>query len=162
MNWEKEKDTIKEMVLSGVSMEEIGKKYNVSKQRIYQLLTKFGISTNIKIRKSFLKEKEPKYYWFNNMLCRKKFPKSVRTALLKTFVVPDVCPILGIKLNYTGTGIEGFSRGEDSPSIDQIIPGKGYTKDNIIIISWRANRIKNDGTPEEHLAIYNYFSKLTK
>lgn len=162
MNWEEEKDNIEKMVASGKSMESIGKKYGVSKQRIYQLLTKFGISTNAKTRKSFLRDKEPKYYWLNRMLCNKKFPKEARTRILNSIVVPEVCPVLGIKLNYTGTGIEGWSRKDDSPSIDQIIPGKGYTEDNIVVISWRANRIKNDGTPEEHFAIYDYFSNLTK
>jgi hypothetical protein len=34
-------------------------------------------------------------------------------------------------------------------SIDRIDPSKGYTPDNVWLISQRANRIKNDATPEE-------------
>ena len=36
-----------------------------------------------------------------------------------------------------------------SPSLDRIDPNRGYTKDNIIVMSYRANRIKNDATKEE-------------
>ena len=49
-----------------------------------------------------------------------------------------------------------------SPSIDRIDSTKGYTKDNIQIISWRANRIKNDSTPEELMQIATYMRNLTK
>ena len=56
-----------------------------------------------------------------------------------------VCPILGLELDYF-TEV----RTENSPSFDRIDPSKGYVKGNVQIVSWRANRIKNDGTAEEH------------
>lgn len=37
----------------------------------------------------------------------------------------------------------------NSPSLDRLDPRKGYTKDNVWLISYRMNRIKNDATPEE-------------
>lgn len=37
----------------------------------------------------------------------------------------------------------------NSMSIDRIDPSKGYTPDNVWLISQRANRIKNDASPEE-------------
>ena len=49
-------------------------------------------------------------------------------------VVPDLCPILG-KPN--------------SPSIDRINNSKGYTKDNIWVISLKANKCKSDLTLEQ-------------
>jgi hypothetical protein len=59
-------------------------------------------------------------------------------------VLPDKCPYLGIDI------IRGFGkRGDNSPSLDRIDSTRGYTKDNIIVISYRANRIKNDATLEE-------------
>lgn len=55
------------------------------------------------------------------------------------------CPILGMDLDYFTD-----ERQENSPSFDRIDCTKGYVKGNVQIISWRANRIKNDGTAEEH------------
>lgn len=39
--------------------------------------------------------------------------------------------------------------GDDSPSLDQLVPGEGYTYMNVRIICWRCNRIKQDATPDE-------------
>ena len=52
--------------------------------------------------------------------------------------IPDQCPILGIKLKRNiGSGWHS-----DSPSLDRIDNTKGYTKDNIRVISNRANSLK--------------------
>ena len=73
---------------------------------------------------------------------------------------PLRCPVLGILLNY---GLKkGSKRSEASPSFDKLDPSRGYTPENTRIISWRANRIKNDGTAEEHLKIYEYMIKNQK
>ena len=63
--------------------------------------------------------------------------------------IPSVCPVLGIPINTDNKDI----RSDNSPSLDKFYPSKGYVKGNIQVISWRANRIKNDGTPEEWLRI---------
>jgi hypothetical protein len=63
-------------------------------------------------------------------------------------VIPAVCPILGIPL------VIAVGRMSDSsPSIDRIDNSEGYVKGNIQIISMKANRIKNDATPEELMKI---------
>lgn len=60
------------------------------------------------------------------------------------FHIPELCPILGIKLR------RGERRNNDSsPSLDRIIPALGYVSGNVWVISLRANRIKNDATLEE-------------
>ena len=46
--------------------------------------------------------------------------------------------------------------GSESPSLDRIDPTGGYTPDNIRVISYRANWIKNDGTLDEHQKIAAY------
>lgn len=66
------------------------------------------------------------------------------------FVVPKVCPILGIPLKW------GHKITNNTPSVDRIDPTKGYTKDNVKIISMRANRLKNNATLEELEKIYLY------
>lgn len=59
--------------------------------------------------------------------------------------IPEHCPILGIKLRPVGTG-----RGDDCAEVDRLVPALGYVPGNVAVISHRANRIKNNGTTEEH------------
>jgi hypothetical protein len=75
---------------------------------------------------------------------------------LSDIVIPSHCPILGIELKRSNTFLERDS----SPSIDQIVPHAGYTKNNFQIISWRANRFKSDATPQELKTIAEYMEKL--
>lgn len=58
--------------------------------------------------------------------------------------IPDLCPLLEIPLKI-GNGIKT----DNSPSVDRINPKLGYVKGNVWIISDKANRMKNDGSPEE-------------
>ena len=66
--------------------------------------------------------------------------------------IPEFCPILGVKL------IVGKTQGPDdfSPSLDRIIPENGYTKDNIKIISMRANRMKSNASIQDIENLLNY------
>lgn len=150
--WKEEIPAIEEMMEDGFSLDAIGASYGVSKQRIYQVLRKYDINTPYRKRRNFLKGKEPKYHWLDKMLINKGVEKSQRLRLLNDLSLPDVCPALGIKINYDGNAgaKPGWGgRNDDSPSMDRIDSNRGYEPDNIQIISWRANRIKNDSTPEE-------------
>jgi len=63
------------------------------------------------------------------------------------YVIPDVCPVLGIKIEpQTGKG-KGFHN--NSPSCDRIDPDGGYMKGNVRIISARANLLKSNATVRE-------------
>lgn len=73
------------------------------------------------------------------------------TVELKDVEFPTHCPMLGIKLDYSGKAVK-----ENSPSFDRLNTKKGYVKGNVIICSWRANRIKNDGTAKEHELIAKF------
>ena len=42
----------------------------------------------------------------------------------------------------------------NSPSLDRLDNNKGYTKENISVISYKANRIKNDASFEEIEKLY--------
>lgn len=64
------------------------------------------------------------------------------------------CPIFGIELKFNTTGFN-----DTSPSIDRIDATKGYTKDNIQIISWKANSIKRNATLEELILLVNYLNQ---
>lgn len=58
---------------------------------------------------------------------------------LKDIVIPDICPVLGIEINMN-SGKSGAYR--NSPSLDRIDNDKGYTKNNIQVISQLANAMK--------------------
>ena len=72
----------------------------------------------------------------------------------------DTCPISGVDLLWEcGHG----KPLDNSPSLDRIDSTKGYTPDNVWLISYRMNRIKNDATPLELLLISNAVSeKISK
>lgn len=73
----------------------------------------------------------------------------------KDIVVPEVCPILGIKLEF------GEMQDRDSsPSLDRIIPELGYVVGNIAVISFKANRIKNHGSSDEHRKIADWMDSF--
>lgn len=67
--------------------------------------------------------------------------------------VPSHCPILGIELRFNEGGAK-----DNSPSIDRIVPELGYVKGNVLIISSRANRIKNNATINEMYMIYKFYN----
>jgi hypothetical protein len=60
------------------------------------------------------------------------------------YPIDGKCPVFGFDLMFNDSGFR-----ENSPSIDRIDSEKGYTVDNIQIISWKANRIKAYATVEE-------------
>ena len=69
-------------------------------------------------------------------------------------IVPEFCPVLGIKLKPSKDSLDDFS-----PTLDKIVPELGYVKGNVCVISNRANRIKSDGTIKEHEKIISYIQK---
>ncbi len=72
---------------------------------------------------------------------------------LNNLTFPITCPILGIPIRYN----KGKAQ-DDSISIDRIDSSKGYEIENIIVISWKANRLKNNATSEELQKISRFYS----
>ena len=77
--------------------------------------------------------------------------------------VPVKCPVLSIPLDTHAEA--GTGRGNDwvqnpyRPSVDRIDSKKGYTKNNIQIISWRANSLKKDATIDEIKKLYEHMRR---
>lgn len=67
---------------------------------------------------------------------------------------PLTCPILGIELGFFDKVCD------NSYSIDRIDNNLGYIVGNIIVISFRANRIKNDSNSIELKKISNFYRDL--
>ena len=72
-------------------------------------------------------------------------------------VIPALCPVLGIPLQATvGQGRVSMKDNWNAPTLDRIDSNGGYTKGNVMVISARANFLKNDATLEEMQAILRY------
>lgn len=69
--------------------------------------------------------------------------------------IPDICPVLGISLKVN----EG-KLGPDSPTIDRIDNSKGYTKENILVVSHKANTIKNNATIDELFKVARFYEQF--
>lgn len=76
------------------------------------------------------------------------------TLVLSDIVVPDTCPVFGIPLLR-----EERDSWKSAPSIDRIDSNKGYTPDNIIIVSRRANILKKDATPQELEQLAKFYAR---
>ncbi len=64
---------------------------------------------------------------------------------IKTLYPADgKCPVFGFALEFNNKGFR-----DTSPSIDRIDSKKGYTRDNVQIISWKANKLKSTATVED-------------
>jgi hypothetical protein len=71
-------------------------------------------------------------------------------------IATDECPILHTPFVW---GISGLGKGKtrpDSPTLDRILPELGYIKGNVAFLSYRANRIKDNGTMQEHYDIADW------
>lgn len=158
---------IKDLLEQGLTCSEIGQRVGLTKQRVQQLSKLYGIKP-LELRQE---KKAEEYFskWGHRdttdlyQLCRQKFRTKKGNAKFtgQEWSVkfgeldwPTHCPVLGLELNYFAD-----TRTENSPSFDRFDTDKGYITGNVQIISWRANRIKNDGTAEEHEKIAEYLRR---
>lgn len=109
-----------------------------------------------KRRKDYLL-KNPIYNLYSKAKLRAK-TKGLEFSITKNdILIPDFCPVLGIKLEaYIG------NHRDSKMTLDRIDNSKGYTPDNIKVISWRANRLKSDASIDELKAIVAYMENNTK
>ena len=174
--WQSELDKLLYLSEQGNSFEEIGKVYGVSRQRIKQVFKRYnlphkGVRYLVKLRREaekvdyklkwgdkddtdLYRAKRAKFRGKRDNAKRAGIPFNIEFGEL---VFPNVCPVLGIPIDYFSDG-----RSENSPSFDRIKLDLGYVSGNVVIMSWRANRIKNDGTAEEHKLIAQYLSNMNE
>ena len=75
---------------------------------------------------------------------------------ISDIVIPNMCPILGVPL------VKQVAHcGDTSPTLDKIVPDKGYIKSNIAVISHRANQLKGDATIEEFEMVLAYLDRYS-
>lgn len=97
---------------------------------------------------------KPIYNRLKNSAKKRGIPFDLSLGDLEELSIPLTCPILNIPLAFN-TG-----RAQDnSVSYDRKDSTKGYTKDNLVVISWKANRLKNNASEEELRKISNFYSE---
>lgn len=118
----------------------------------------FGLNTtcsecrgyNSKVQWQHNKSTKPEYYLWNSARSRSNKRGLEFSILVEDIVIPDVCPIFKVKM---------IPKTDYAPSLDRKDPSKGYTKDNIAVISRRANIIKNNASSKELRAIANWIDE---
>jgi hypothetical protein len=110
------------------------------------LFTERTIAFNKTKRKSpgTKKADDRRYKMFHNAQHRAKRKGIPFTITIDDIIIPETCPLLGIPLVSTND-----KRDPRNPSLDQIVPGQGYTPNNIQVISYRANVLKWDASLQE-------------
>lgn len=90
-------------------------------------------------------KKNPKIMWcatarYNakRRAAKKGVPFDLSGAYIYS-ILPDKCPVFGTTFKFSGNKVLGPS----SPSVDRINPTQGYVEGNVVIISLKANQIKN-------------------
>lgn len=73
----------------------------------------------------------------------------------RDIIIPHTCPALGIPIR-----VGNIQATDNSPSLDRVVPSLGYVPGNIVVISNRANRIKNNATVPELEAIARYYREF--
>jgi len=113
--------------------------------------------------KEKIRQNQKKYYSkHREKYILKNAKYRARTRILKfnisleDITIPEICPVLGIKIEQSKVSGEACP---NSPSLDRIDSTKGYVKGNVRVISHRANALKSDATVEELQAILEDIKK---
>lgn len=95
--------------------------------------------------------RDPKMYWarsvFQNARKRSQV-KCIPFDLTVEYIynLPEQsCPVFGTTFEFVGNG----KIRPESPSLDRIVPEKGYVNGNVVIISAKANTIKQNANSDE-------------
>ena len=102
-------------------------------------------------------DKDIKQLWKNLKISAKK--RGIDFDLHPTDIdeigIPLTCPILGMPIYFYRESAQ-----DDSISFDRIDSSQGYHKDNLVIISLRANKLKSNATLDEMESIVNFYRLL--
>lgn len=129
----------------------------VEYNKAYQELNQKRIAQTAREKRLLFFSEHPKEAWLYYTLPRARgrakrrgLPYDVDPAGL---VLPDFCPVLLIPLNYSE---RRGKPADDSPSLDRVVPPRGYVTPNLRVISWRANVLKRDASVDEIRRVLAY------
>ena len=95
---------------------------------------------------------DPRYRLWQSARYRAKLKGTPFELTIEDIVIPEFCPVFpSIRLQQNHRPNQ-----DSSPSLDAVIPSLGYVKGNVVVMSLRANRLKNDGNALEHRRIADW------
>jgi len=147
---------------------EANKEKIAARQKAYREANKEKVAAQYKVYYEANKEKIKAYkkadfkkYMFSNAYSRAKknnIPFNLTEDYLKSIYPSDmICPVLGFEMSV---GLDENGRSDTSPSLDRIIPEKGYVQGNVVVVSMRANTLKRDATLEEIRKVADFYEKV--
>lgn len=74
--------------------------------------------------------------------------------IIDIWPINEYCPILGLRFEWDNKRAE-----DNSPSLDRVDNDKGYVSGNVMMISYRANRLKSNGTVDEFKKIIKFIEQ---
>jgi hypothetical protein len=72
-------------------------------------------------------------------------------------VIPSHCPVFGFSI-----GVQKGGSNDNSAELDRIDNTKGYIKGNVVVVSRRANRIKNDAALSELVSLVEFYRSFSR
>jgi len=136
---------------------EANKEKLAAQQKAYREANKEKLSAQEKAYREANKEK----YMLHTVRKRAKennIPFNLTEDYLKSIYPSDmICPVLGFEMSV---GVDENGWTDTSPSLDRIIPEKGYVQGNVVVVSMRANSIKTNATPEEIRKVADFYEKV--
>lgn len=96
------------------------------------------------------RRRKPELYLWRSAKNRAKAEGIEFNIEVSDICIPDKCPVLGMDL------VKGGEFSLACASLDRVIPFRGYTKGNVVVISLKANAFKRDGTPDELMKVAIY------
>ena len=101
----------------------------------------------------------PEELMFRSARGRAKKRKLEFNLVLADIQIPKFCPLLGVKI-MQNLGRRGPC--PESPTLDRRDSSRGYTRDNVWVISHKANTIKSNSTLEELEQIVKKWKMLSQ
>ena len=160
-----------------MTLEAIGERVGLKKHSIHRILKQNGVSEKVRkpavvrreqeMDKKFLESKgmTRDEYWKYRKTPESNIAtqllKSTKSSAIKKGLEHDITISDIIAVWNSSCPVLGMEYGEDKwtkRSIDRIDSSIGYLPENIQIISWRANFLKSNGTPEEFKKLSNFLN----
>lgn len=141
--------------------QEYSKEYN----KKYYLINKEKIIRQTTENKKRIAKEDPVYSLFVRAKERAKKRNILfdidKEYLKSIYPKNNRCPILDI--DFQLGFLNEIKKNKDyAPSLDRIIPDKGYVKGNLVIVSFIANRVKNNVSVETLEKIVNFYKNNLK